>query len=90
VAWCSALRCSMPSECAMSRVVVVPCWSHIRHCQIAVFTEAIASMLITSVTGRQIVTAMVCSFPERWVTSVRKMDSRVAVAQLRRGGAGNR
>ena len=47
VAWCLAVRCSMPSECAAGRVVAVPWWSHIRHCQIAVSTEAIASMLIT-------------------------------------------
>jgi len=80
----------MPSECAVGRVVVVPWWSHIRHCQIAVSTEAIASMLITSVAGRQTVTVMVCSFLECRGTSVRKMESRVAVAQLRRGGAGNR
>jgi hypothetical protein len=80
----------MPSACAVGRVVVVLCWPQSRHRQIAVSTDAIASMLITSVAGRQTVTVMVCSFPERWVTSVRKMDSRVAVAQLRRGGAGNR
>jgi hypothetical protein len=42
VAWCSALRCSMPSECAVGRVVVVPCWPQSRHCQIAVSTEAMA------------------------------------------------
>jgi hypothetical protein len=59
VAWCSALKCSTPSECAVARVVVVPWWAHIRHCQVAVSTDAIASILITSVTGRQIVTVMV-------------------------------
>ena len=78
VAWCSVVRCSMPSECAVGRVVAVPCWSHIRHCQIAVSTEAIASMLITSVTGRQMV--MVPSpFPEPRMTSARRVARKAAV-----------
>ena len=66
VAWCSALRCSMPLECAVGRVVVVPWWSQSWHRQTTVSTEAIASMLITSVAGRQTVTVLVAgSFPER-------------------------
>jgi hypothetical protein len=66
VAWCSAVRCSMPLECAVGRVVVVPCWSQSRHRQTTVSTDAIASMLITSVTGRQRVTVMVSGpFPGR-------------------------
>jgi hypothetical protein len=70
----------MPSECAVSRVVVVPWWSQSRHRQTTVFTDAIASMLITSVAGREIVTVMVPDpFPERWVTSVRRVAMRAAV-----------
>jgi hypothetical protein len=45
-----------------------------------VSTDAIASMLITSVAGRQTVTVMVCSFRERRVTSVLRVASRGAVA----------
>lgn len=60
----------MPSECAAGRVVVVPCWPQSRHRQIAVSTDAMASMLITSVAGKQRVTVMVCPFPERRVTEV--------------------
>ena len=45
VAWCSAVRCSTPSACATGRVVAVPWWSHIRHHQTTVSTNAIASML---------------------------------------------
>jgi hypothetical protein len=45
-------------------VVAVPWWSHIRDHQTTVSTEAIASMLITSVAGGQ--TVMVGGpFPER-------------------------
>jgi hypothetical protein len=52
------------------RVVVMPCWSQSRHHQVS--TDAIASILITSVTGRQTVTVMVLgSFLERRVTSAR-------------------
>jgi hypothetical protein len=58
----------------VGRVVAVPCWSQSRHRQTTVSTNAIASMLITSVTGRQRVTG--CSFPERQVTSVRRVASR--------------
>ena len=55
VAWCSVVRCSTPSEYAVGRVVAAPWWSHNRHPQTTVSTDAIASMLITSVAGRQTV-----------------------------------
>ena len=84
VAWCSAVRCSMPSKYAVGRVVAVLCWSQSRHHQTTVSTDAIASMLITSVAARQIVTVMVPGpFPERRVTSMHR-------AALRSCGMGSK
>jgi hypothetical protein len=54
--------------------------SQSRHRQATVSTGAIASMLITSVAGRQIVTVTVPGpLPERRVTSVRRVARRAAV-----------
>jgi hypothetical protein len=50
----------------VGRVVAVPCWSQSRHHQTTVSTDAIASILINSVAGRQRITVMVPGpFPRR-------------------------
>jgi len=57
----------------VGRVVAVPWWSQSRHHQTTVSTDAIASMLIISVTGKQtVMVVMVVPSLERRETSARR------------------